>query len=165
MSPNLRRAVITAEDGRFCEHKGVDWEAINQVVEQAADGKPLRGASTISMQVSKNLFLWSQRSFIRKGLEVPITYYLEFIWPKHRMLEVYLNIAEWGEGIYGAEAAARHYFGQSAASLSSYQAAMLAASLPNPKLQNPNRQTPAYQARLARIQRHLARGGASTACL
>lgn len=131
ISPNLVRAVIVAEDGRFCDHAGIDFQAIGQAIEQATDGTP-RGASTISMQVTKNMFLWSSKSYIRKVVELPLTLITELVWPKWRILEIYLNIAEWGPGIYGAEAAARYHFHSSASRLSERQASLLAASLPNP---------------------------------
>jgi monofunctional glycosyltransferase len=131
MSPNLIRAVIVAEDGRFCDHAGIDFQAIGQALEQASDGFP-RGASTISMQVTKNMFLWSSKSYIRKIIELPLTLIMELVWPKWRILEVYLNIAEWGPGVFGAEAASRFHFRQPAARLNERQAALLAATLPNP---------------------------------
>jgi monofunctional biosynthetic peptidoglycan transglycosylase len=150
VSTNMLRAVIRAEDGRFCEHHGVDWQSMNQAIEDAVeeDG-PSRGASTISMQVAKNLFLWPHRSYARKILEVPIAMYLDFIWPKTRMMEVYLSMAEWGKNLYGIEAASQHYFGKSAKSLSSWEAASLAAALPNPLKRNPSRAS-AYHASYAK---------------
>ncbi len=123
--------MIVAEDGRFCDHAGIDFQAIGQALEQASDGFP-RGASTISMQVTKNMFLWSSKSYIRKIIELPLTLIMELVWPKWRILEVYLNIAEWGPGVYGAEAASRFHFHQPAARLNERQAALLAATLPNP---------------------------------
>lgn len=131
VSPNLIRAVIVAEDGRFCDHAGIDFQAIGEAIQQATDGTP-RGASTISMQVTKNMFLWSSKSYVRKIIELPLTLAMELVWPKRRILEVYLNIAEWGPGVYGAEAASRYHFRQSAAKLGERQAALLAATLPNP---------------------------------
>ena len=131
MSPQLVRAVIVSEDWSFCTHNGIDLEAIEQAIEKAGDGIP-RGASTISMQVAKNVFLWPSKSYVRKAIEVPLTLLMEFIWPKRRILEVYLNVAEWGPGIFGAEAAAQHHFQKPASSLTAREAAQLAASLPNP---------------------------------
>jgi len=128
ISPNLIRAVVVSEDGRFCDHWGIDIEAMQEAIAQSGG----RGASTISMQVTKNLFLWSSRSYIRKLIELPLTVVSELVWPKWRILEIYLNVAEWGPGIFGAEAAARHHFDKSAARLSPSEAALLAASLPNP---------------------------------
>jgi monofunctional glycosyltransferase len=132
ISPYLQRAVITSEDGRFCRHHGVDWEEIEEALERARDGVP-RGGSTISMQVVKNLFLWPSKSYVRKALEIPLTYAIEFAWSKRRILEIYLNIAEWGPGVFGAEAAARYHFGKPAAALTPSQAALLAVALPNPR--------------------------------
>ena len=131
ISPHLVRAVIVSEDWTFCSHYGIDVEAMQQAIEKAKGGIP-RGASTISMQVTKNMFLWPSKSYVRKAIEVPLTFVMELLWPKRRILEVYLNVAEWGPGIFGAEAAARHHFQKSAASLTSREAAQLAASLPNP---------------------------------
>jgi len=131
MSPDLPRAVIASEDQRFCSHHGIDWVEFEDAMDGGDEG-PRRGASTISMQVAKNLFLWDGRSFIRKGLEMPLAIYMDGIWSKHRMLEIYLNIVEWAPGIYGAEAAAQHHFHKSASALTRKEAALLAAVLPNP---------------------------------
>jgi monofunctional glycosyltransferase len=130
ISPNLSRAVIASEDQRFCSHHGIDWVEFHDAME-GEDG-PSRGASTISMQVAKNLYLWEGHSFIRKGLEMPMAIYMDGVLPKRRMMEIYLNIVEWAPGIYGAEAAAQHHFGKPAAKLTAHEAALLAASLPNP---------------------------------
>ncbi len=132
MSRFLPLAVIAAEDQRFPEHHGFDVVEIRKAM-HTKSGKPARGASTISQQVAKNLFLWSGRSYVRKGLEVWFTGLIELMWPKRRILEVYLNIAEFGDGVYGAEAAARQYFGVGAARISVAQAARMAAVMPNPK--------------------------------
>jgi monofunctional biosynthetic peptidoglycan transglycosylase len=132
ISPNLVRSVMMSEDGQFCRHGGVDWGEMKAVVEDALQGETTRGASTIPMQTAKNLFLANGRSFIRKGLELPLAITADLAWSKRRLMEIYLNIAEWGPGIYGAEAAARYHFGVSAADLSRKQAALLAAALPNP---------------------------------
>ncbi len=126
ISPNLVQAVILSEDGGFCRHQGVDWVAIEEAIEES------RGGSTITMQVVKNLFLWSSRSYIRKAIEIPLALLMEMLWSKQRILEVYLNIAEWGDGVFGAEAAAQHHFRKRAAQLSAQEAALLAVSLPNP---------------------------------
>jgi len=141
ISNNLAYAVIASEDGRFCQHNGVDWQAVETVWEdfqRSASNRP-RGASTIPMQVARNLFLWPSRNYLRKALEVPIAYLIDMIWTKRRMIEIYLNIVEWGPGIYGAEAASRFYFGHDAANLNRAQAALLAATLPNPIARNPAR--------------------------
>jgi monofunctional biosynthetic peptidoglycan transglycosylase len=132
ISPNLVRAVMMSEDGQFCFHGGVDWVQMRGVVQDALDGESTRGASTIPMQTVKNLFLWNGRFFVRKVLELPLAMTADFVWSKRRMMEIYLNVAEWGPGIYGAEAAAQHHFKTSAAKLSSSQAALLAVALPNP---------------------------------
>ena len=131
--PNdLKIAVIAAEDQKFAEHWGFDVSAIRQALAHNAEGGSLRGASTISQQVAKNLFLWSGRSFVRKGLEAWFTVLLELLWSKERILEVYLNIAEFGDYTFGVEAASRRFFGKSAARLTAADAARLAAVLPNP---------------------------------
>lgn len=131
ISPNAVRAVIVSEDARFCQHWGVDYDAMQTAIERAGTGG-VRGASTISMQVTKNLFLWSSKSYVRKLIEIPLTYLIEAWWPKRRIMEVYLNIAEWGPGVFGVEAAARHHFGKSALRLTPREGAQLAAALPNP---------------------------------
>jgi len=131
MSPDLARAVISSEDQRFCDHHGVDWIEFQDALDNGDEG-PSRGASTISMQVAKNMFLWDGRSVIRKGLEMPLAYYMDGVLTKRRMMEIYLNIVEWAPGIYGAEAAAQHHFGKPAAKLTRREAALLAAVLPNP---------------------------------
>lgn len=133
MAPALPLSVMAAEDARFCEHWGLDLDAIEQALQEHEKGGRLRGASTLTQQVAKNVFLWHGRSLIRKGLEAGIAVGIEMIWPKRRTLEVYLNVAEFADGIFGAEAAAQHYFGASARDLPPAQAARLAAVLPNPK--------------------------------
>jgi monofunctional glycosyltransferase len=133
ISPVLPLTVIAAEDARFCSHRGIDWDALQDAIEDAQDGDAARGGSTITQQVAKNLFLWSGRSFIRKGLEFPLALWIDLVLPKRRVLEIYLNIAEWGpNGQFGAEAGAQYAFGRSAESLSPQQAALMASILPNP---------------------------------
>lgn len=132
ISPSLVRAVIAAEDSRFCEHGGVDFDAIQQALAERQAGGRLRGASTISQQTAKNVFLWNGGGFARKGAEAWMTLVGEQVWGKARMMEIYLNVAEWGDGIYGAEAAAQARFGKSAADLTAREAALLAAVLPSP---------------------------------
>jgi monofunctional biosynthetic peptidoglycan transglycosylase len=132
ISPRLVQSVMMSEDGQFCSHAGVDWGQMQTVVSSALDGEATRGASTIPMQTAKNLFLWNGRSFLRKGLELPLAVVSDFIWSKKRMMEIYLNVAEWGPGIYGIEAASQYHFKVSASKLSSRQAALLAVALPNP---------------------------------
>lgn len=133
MVPSLPQLVVAAEDNLFCRHWGFDLKALEEQVSSALEGEETRGASTISMQVAKNLFLWPGRSVIRKGLEAWLTPYVELMLPKRRILEIYLNIAEWGPGIYGAEAAAQTHFRVPASRLTPQQAAQLAAVLPNPR--------------------------------
>ena len=132
ISPAMTRAVIGAEDSGFCGHHGFDFDAIEAAAAKNATSKRLRGGSTISQQTAKNAFLWPGRSYLRKGLEAYFTVLIEALWGKRRIMEVYLNIAEWGPGIYGVDAAAHHYFDTSAARLSPDQAARLAAILPQP---------------------------------
>lgn len=160
ISPALIEAVVVAEDARFCRHGGVDWGALGDVIEAADEDGPARGASTIAMQTAKNLFLWPSRSYLRKGLEIPLALTLDLAWPKRRVLEVYLNVAEWGDGVFGAEAAARRAFGKSAAQLSAREAALMAAALPLPQKRNPARPT-ARQAAYAGViaSRARAAGG------
>ena len=134
ISTPLKRAVVAAEDDRFLDHRGFDWESMTQALEKnLKHGKTVAGGSTISQQLAKNLFLSSERSYARKAEEAIITAMIEATWSKERILEVYLNIAEWGDGIFGAEAAAKHYYGISAAQLNAPQAARLAVMLPNPR--------------------------------
>jgi monofunctional biosynthetic peptidoglycan transglycosylase len=133
ISPALALAVIVAEDGSFCRNRGIDLGAIREAMKQSGDIGEARGASTITQQAAKNLFLWEGRSFVRKALELPLALWLNLVLPKRRILEIYLNIAEWGpNGEFGAEAGARWAFGKSARDLTPYQAAALAAILPNP---------------------------------
>ncbi len=134
VSVNLKRAVIAAEDDKFVDHEGFDWEGIQKAIEKnQKKGKVVAGGSTISQQLAKNLLLSPSKSFLRKGEEAIITMWLELLWDKRRILEVYLNVVEWGDGLFGAEAAAKHYFGVSAAQLSAAQAARLAVMLPAPR--------------------------------
>jgi monofunctional glycosyltransferase len=157
ISPHLKRAIIAAEDARFLEHEGFDVEGIQAAVEKnLKKGKLVAGGSTISQQLAKNLFLSGQRSFIRKGQEAVLTLMIETTWSKRRILEVYLNVIEWGDGIYGAEAAARRYFGVLAAKLNRYQAAQLAAMVPSPRRYERNRGGPHYQRRVATILRYMS---------
>jgi monofunctional biosynthetic peptidoglycan transglycosylase len=133
ISPSLLRAVVAAEDTRFVEHHGFDWTEMESAWDENRRGRRLRGASTISMQCARTLFLWPGRSVVRKMLEAYLTVWLEALWPKRRILEVYVNLVEWGDGVYGCEAAARHAFATSCAALDAEQAARLAAILPNPR--------------------------------
>ncbi len=133
ISPYMPLAAVAAEDQKFPYHRGFDFEAISEVMEKSKNNGPLRGASTITQQVAKNLFLWSGRSYVRKGLEAYFTVLLETLWSKRRILEVYLNIAEFGDGTYGVRAAAQTFLGKSPAKLTRRDAALLAAVLPNPR--------------------------------
>ena len=133
IAPIMPRTVIASEDARFCSHRGVDWAAMRGVLADAEDGDIGRGGSTITQQVAKNLFLWSGRSYVRKGLELPLALWIDLVLSKQRVLELYLNIAEWGpDGQFGVNAGAHHAFGHSAETLSPREAALLAAMLPNP---------------------------------
>jgi monofunctional biosynthetic peptidoglycan transglycosylase len=132
IAPHAAVAVIASEDQKFLAHDGFDFEAIGQAMEDAGRGGRRRGASTISQQVAKNLFLWSGQNWLRKGLEAWFTVWIELIWPKQRILEVYLNVAQFGPGTWGVEAASRRYFGKPAARLTRHEAALLAAVLPSP---------------------------------
>lgn len=156
VSPHVIAAVIASEDNLFCSHEGFDWTAMRQAFDAYERGGRLRGASTISMQTAKNLFLWPGRSWLRKALEAYFTLYLETLWPKARILEVYLNIAEWGDGIYGIGAAARHHFGRPASLLSRHEAALLAVVLPNPLEWSPAAPTDYIRRRASIIESRMA---------
>jgi len=156
ISIHLKRAIVAAEDARFLEHEGFDVEGIQTAVEKnLKKGRLVAGGSTISQQLAKNLFLSGERSFIRKGQEAVITLMIEATWSKRRILEVYLNVIEWGNGIYGAEAAAHRYYKTSAASLGRDQAAHLAAMAHNPRWYETHRSSRAYQRRVAVISRYM----------
>ena len=134
MSPALPRSVIGAEDAKFCTHHGIDWNSVREVIDDLQDGEAARGGSTLTQQVAKNLFLWPGRSVLRKALEAPLALWIDLVLSKQRVLELYLNIAEWGpEGQFGAEAGAQYAFGEFAARISARQAALLASILPNPR--------------------------------
>ena len=162
ISPHLIRAVIASEDQRFCSHRGVDWVELNKVLENE-DG-PSRGASTLTMQTAKNVFLWPGRSYIRKGLEIPLAMAIDLAWGKPRVMEVYLNVAEWGEGLFGAEAAAQRYFRKPASRLTPAEAARLAGALPNPLLRNPAKPNRALQSAAGRSLRQLGQLGSLGDC-
>jgi len=159
ISPNAALAVIAAEDQKFPSHRGFDFDAIDSALTAHDHGRRLRGASTISQQVAKNLFLWSGRSWLRKGLEAYFTVLIEALWPKRRILEVYLNVAELGPGIYGVEAASRRYFDKPAARLTLGEAARLAAVLPRPRSMHADRPSSYVQARSAHIEAAAAQLG------
>lgn len=156
IAPSLHRAVLAAEDARFCRHHGFDWVEVQAAYADWQAGKGLRGASTLSMQTARTLLLWGGRDPLRKALEAWYTLILEGLWPKARILEVYLNIVEWGPGIYGAEAAARHHFSRSAAHLTDDEAARLAAILPNPRVWSANPPGPGVAARSRRVMARMA---------
>jgi monofunctional biosynthetic peptidoglycan transglycosylase len=139
VSPVLVQSVMMSEDGQYCFHGGVDWRELNAVIDSTLEGEETRGASTIPMQTAKNLFLWNSRSFVRKGLEVPLALYLDLMLSKRRLIEIYLNIAEWGDGIYGVEAASWHYFEKPAFALTPREASLLAVTLPSPLKRNPGK--------------------------
>jgi monofunctional biosynthetic peptidoglycan transglycosylase len=165
MGDALPHSVIMSEDGQFCAHHGVDWGALSTVVEDALAGEAPRGASTIPMQTVKNLYLWHGRSYVRKALEVPLAIYFDAVVPKRRVLEIYLNIAEWGPNLYGAEAAAQHYFGRPAKSLSYRQAALLAVTLPNPAGRNPASPSAGMNRIAAVVERRAQQAGDYVTCL
>jgi monofunctional biosynthetic peptidoglycan transglycosylase len=154
VSPHLLRAVIAAEDARFFQHHGVDFEELERAraYNERQKGKRVRGASTITMQCARSTFLWTDRSWLRKGIEVYFTALIELLWSKRRILEVYVNVVEWGDGVYGVEAASERAFGVPASRLGARQAALLAAVLPAPRRWNPARPTPGVRARAARIE-------------
>ena len=160
ISPNLVRAVIAAEDGKFCTHHGVDWNAMKGAVGAVVDpdARVTHGGSTITMQTAKNLFLWHGFSYVRKPLEVPIALVVDALWRKRRIMENYLNVAEFGRGIFGAQAAARHYFGKSAAWLTPREAALLAATLPAPTRRNPANPDGVMEAYANNIAARVSRG-------
>ncbi len=159
ISPELALAVVASEDQRFTTHHGFDFREIQNALREAEAGGRMRGASTITQQVAKNLFLWNGRSWLRKGLEAWFTVLVELFWPKQRILEVYLNIAEFGPGIYGAEAAAQAFFRKPAGRLTRSEAARLAAVLPNPKRLSAGNPGPYVQRRAAWIQRQMRQLG------
>ena len=159
ISPYLPLAVIAAEDQSFATHSGFDFEAIEKAIDHNARGKRVRGGSTISQQVAKNLFLWQGRSWLRKGLEAWYTLLIELMWPKQRILEVHVNVAEFGDGIYGAQAAARSFWGKDAAQLTPEQSARLAAVLPAPRRYSAVKPGPYVQRRAAWIQRQMRQLG------
>jgi len=160
MSPSLLRSVVAAEDAHFCKHHGIDWGALREAIDDAReDGTAFRGASTITQQVAKNLFLWQGGGWVRKGIEAWYTLLIELLWPKTRILEVYANIAEFGDGIYGAQAASRSYWRKDANRLSLAESARLAAVLPSPRRYSVARPGPFVQRRANWIQRQVRQIG------
>jgi monofunctional biosynthetic peptidoglycan transglycosylase len=152
ISPRLVQAVIASEDATFCAHHGFDMKAIEKALKANERGGRIRGGSTISQQTAKNVFLWPGRDWIRKGLEAGYTVAIETVWGKRRIMEVYLNVAEWAPGVYGAEAASRHWFGKSAEDLTAREAARLAAILPSPRRYDAASPGPYVRRRTSRIQ-------------
>ena len=166
IAPILPRTVITSEDARFCSHSGIDWTELREAIGDADDLSEMRGGSTITQQTVKNLFLWPGRSVIRKALEFPLALWIDLVVPKRRVMEIYLNIAEWGpNGEFGIEAGARRAFGKPAAQLSAGEAALLAAVLPNPKRRSAKQPRPAVRQIAGIVQARAARGRSLDACL
>ncbi len=163
ISPNLVRAVIAGEDGRFCDHHGIDWKAMHAVVENVvADDDTSHGGSTITMQTVKNLFLWMNMPYLRKPFEIPMAITIDLLWSKRMIMENYLNVAEFGRGVFGAEAAARHYFRKSAAALTPSEAALLVAVLPSPSRRSASRPNPFVSRYAASISARA--GGVDSSC-
>ncbi|WGF89381.1 monofunctional biosynthetic peptidoglycan transglycosylase [Marinivivus vitaminiproducens] len=164
IAPTLPRALIAAEDNQFCRHFGFDWAELRGQVELALQGERTRGASTITMQVTRNALLWPGRDIVRKLVELWLTPQTELLWGKRRILEIYLNIVEMGPGIYGAEAAAQAYFGTSAAELSARQAALIAAILPNPRIYSASEPSAYVRERATVIERRVGQLGPLLDC-
>ncbi|MBB4230804.1 monofunctional biosynthetic peptidoglycan transglycosylase [Rhizobium mongolense] len=165
ISPVLVQSVMMSEDGQYCFHGGVDWGEMQELVAETLDGEATRGGSTIPMQTAKNLFLWNGRSFVRKALELPLAVASDLVWTKRRLMEIYLNIAEWGPGIYGIEAAARYHFKVPASKLSRRQAALLAVSLPNPIDRNAGKPRRGLRSLASVIERRAQGSGDYIRCL
>ena len=165
ISPPLVRAVMVSEDARFCMHWGVDVAQVSEVLSGFMDGEETRGASTISMQPAKNLFLWPGRSYLRKALELPIALWLDLILSKDRLLEIYLNIAEFGPGVFGVEAGAQRAFGKPASQVGPREAALMATTLPNPESRNPARPSAGQSRLAARVNREVGRSDWVFYCL
>ncbi|MGV3695872.1 monofunctional biosynthetic peptidoglycan transglycosylase [Flavobacterium sp.] len=160
ISPNLQKAVIASEDGNFLKHSGFDFKAMQKAFKNNKKGKKLKGGSTISQQTAKNVFLWQGRSYLRKGLEAYFTVLIEFIWGKERIMEVYLNSIEMGNGVYGAQEAARHWYSKTAITLNAREAAGIAAILPNPrkfKASNSSSYIERRKGKIMRVMRHIGK--------
>lgn len=155
ITSNMQKAVIASEDGNFLTHSGFDFKAIKKAMESNEKGKKLKGGSTISQQTAKNVFLWQGRSYLRKGLEAYFTVLIELIWGKERIMEVYLNSIEMGTGVYGVEAASKHWYGKSASDLSKREAAGIAAILPNPRKFKASNSSNYIERRKTRIVKHM----------
>lgn len=165
ISPNLIAQIIAAEDGRFCTHHGVDWSALDRAADAVVDGKAKGGGSTITMQTAKNMFLWNRPAMLRKPFEIPLAMFMDFTLGKERVIEIYLNIVEWGPGVYGAEAAAQHHFRKSADDLSPQEAAQLAAALPNPKRRNAGKPGPKTMAFARKLRLRAMRERGDSICV
>ena len=165
IAPAAIAAVVTSEDTTFCDNDGVDWVALHQVINSRGERGPSRGASTITMQTAKNLFLWPGRSVVRKGIEIGMALVLGKAWSKARTLEIYLNVAEWGDGLYGIEAAARRYFHKPASQLDGREGALLATALPNPIWRNPAHPTALHRRLAASIDAKARESYDRLACL
>ncbi len=167
VSSSMRRAVLASEDSRFCRHHGFDWRELRPQLARLLRGEPARGASTVTMQTARNLLLWPGRDFVlvRKLLEAVVTVELELLWPKRRILEVYLNVAEFGPGIFGVEAAARRYFGIGAEALDARRAALLVSVLPAPRVRRPDRPSSALARRAAVIRARMRTLGDLADCV
>lgn len=163
IAKSLVASVVMSEDGRYCSHHGVDWQELNLVLADF-DERP-RGASTVAMQSVKNLFLWTSRSYVRKAIEIPLALYADAVLGKRRLMEIYLNIAQFGPGIFGAEAAAQHFFSRSAKDLSAAQSALLTAALPSPDTRNPGKPDRHLRQRARTIERGARIAGAYIVCL
>lgn len=165
ISRDLIAAVVVSEDARFCSHHGIDWGALRSVLSHTGKNGVERGASTLTMQTAKNLFLWPGRSYVRKALEIPVALVLDAAWPKRRTLEVYLNIAEWGDGVFGIEAAAETYFRKHASEINAEEAALLAAILPNPYRRSPLHPNHRVALHAKIVTGRIDRGAAHLECL
>jgi len=166
IAPALPLTTVVAEDAKFCRHRGIDWDALQEAIDDLQDGEAGRGGSTIAQQVAKNLFLWSGRSFVRKTLEFPLALWIDLVLPKERVLEIYLNIAEWGpEGQFGADAGAQYAFGRSARNLTPQQAALMVAILPNPVTRSARKPTSGVRNLAARYVARARTAADITPCL
>ncbi len=165
MSRHLPLAVIVSEDSRYCQHHGVDWLAIEKSWSEESDISEIRGASTIPMQTMKNLFLWPGRNVLRKSLEIPLAYGSSFVWAKKRMIEIYLNIVEWGPGVFGIEAASQFHFKKRASQLTRHESALLAATLPNPRVRRAGEPGPKLRRLANLVQKRMAAGASFGACI
>lgn len=165
MAPVIYQSVMMSEDGQFCSHYGIDWKELNKVIDDAIDGEKTRGASTITMQLVKNLFLWPNRSIVRKGLEVPYALMAETLLSKRRIMEIYLNIVEMDDGVFGVGAASKHYFNRDASRMGPRYSSLLAVTLPNPKSRNPARPSRRLNALASTIRKRARASGAYIQCL